>query len=181
MRFVRIRIDIANGDCLDPFLPEIVDSGLDVILIQRNDDFTVVCHTLLDFSPEITRNERLRLLKNHVEQIRSVSSRKFQNVSKPLSCNQAGLRALALSKRVDDRCRTVEKLSDRLKIDPALLHDLHDTLLKIRRCRVRLFQHQSSLIIDRDQIGKSTSDICCCPHNDFPLLIKPIRNNLQNR
>jgi 16S rRNA A1518/A1519 N6-dimethyltransferase RsmA/KsgA/DIM1 with predicted DNA glycosylase/AP lyase activity len=68
-----------------------------------------------------------------------------------------------------------------LEIDPALLHDLHDTLLKIRRCRVRLFQHQSSLIIDRDQIGKSTSDICCCPHNDFSLLIKPSRNNLQNR
>ena len=73
MILVGIGVDVAHRNGLHLLLFQIIDGFRDVLFAQRRDHLALVADSLCHLPPEIPRDERRRLFKHEIEQIRAVA------------------------------------------------------------------------------------------------------------
>src|SRR5215211_128027 len=99
---VGIRMHEADSHCFYAFLPEEVCHGFERLGIQRDENLPFVVEALVDFLPEVSGHEGLRLGEVEVVEIGTVAAGDLQLVAEAAGRDETRLGAPALRQRVDD-------------------------------------------------------------------------------
>ena len=162
---VGVRVQQADGDCLDPLSLEGVDDPRQLVERDRGQNLAMVTHPLSDLESQAARNKRLGFLIADVEKIRPVAASDLQNVPEAAGRNEPGLDSASLGDRVDDDGRPMGEEIGVGDLEPGLAQRIHHAFLKPRWCGVRLFGlHRAQLAgfgihVVVDEVCERASDV----------------------
>jgi hypothetical protein len=129
-----------------------------LVLVERDEDLTLVGHALGDLEPETPRHERLRLLVQQVVEVGPVGLLDLEHVSKTARRDQGGRRAGPFGQGVDDHGRAVSEKRDTRQL--RLAEHIHHPVLEAGGCGRALGQADSArLLVQVHEIREGSADV----------------------
>src|SRR5215218_723513 len=157
---VSVRVHEADRHRLHAFLPEEVRHGFERFGIQRYENLPLVVEALVDFLPEISGHEGLRLGEVEVVEVGTVAAGDLQHVAEAAGRDEARFGPPALRQRVDDHGGAVGEELDLRGIEAGLAQTLDHTPLEIRRGGVHLDgTAPPGFLVEVDEVGEGAAHV----------------------
>ena len=178
MSRVEVGVQQADGDGVDPRLPQRPRALAHLRLVQRHDDLALGRRDpLLDREPVAPPHQWARLPRQLLlerEVVRLLVARDVQDVSKTLGRDQADLGALVFERDVGRHGGAVQQQVDRLQAHAGLAAEgvdarHHRPCRIVRRGRHLVDRDRACRLVDQNQVREGTADIYAdAPHGSPP-------------
>ena len=164
---VRIRVDEADRDGLDPFVEQPPHRPPRVVAGQRTHDLARGVHPLVHHHPQVALHQRRGLLPGEVVEPRHPQVAQLQHVAEALAGDQSHPRAGQLQDRVRRHRGAVHDLRDFARRHPVPgehgFQPLHDGQRVVLDARRDLLRDDVPVLVEQHDVGERAPDVGADP------------------